>query len=52
MPSAKYCCVPSRERWKVWAADASWSPDGRSFVGYVQESLLTQKDEIVRVTFE
>jgi hypothetical protein len=27
-------------RGKVWATDASWSPDGRSFVGYVQTSLL------------
>jgi len=37
-------------RGKVWATDASWSPDGKAFVGYVQESLISQKGEIVLVT--
>ncbi|MEO8630294.1 MAG: hypothetical protein ABI612_19680 [Betaproteobacteria bacterium] len=36
-------------RGKVWATDASWSPDGHSFVGYVQGNLLTQTGDIVRV---
>lgn len=39
-------------RGKVWATDASWSPDGRSFVGYIQNNLIKQTGEIVRVDLE
>jgi Tol biopolymer transport system component len=36
-------------RGKVWATDSSWSPDGRSFVGYIQNGLISQRGPIVRV---
>ena len=36
-------------RGKVWATDASFSPDGRSFVGYIQDNLVSQTGAIVRI---
>ena len=36
-------------RGKVCATDASFSPDGRSFAGYIRNSLITQCGPIVRV---
>jgi Tol biopolymer transport system component len=39
-------------RGKVWATDASWSPDGRSFIGYIQNNLITQRGPIVRVDLQ
>jgi Tol biopolymer transport system component len=36
-------------RGKVWATDASFSPDGTSFIGYIQNNLITQRGPIVRV---
>ena len=36
-------------RAKVWATDASFSPDGRSFAGYIQTNLITQRGYIVKV---
>jgi hypothetical protein len=36
-------------RGKVWATDASFSPDGQAFIGYIQNNLITQRGPIVRV---
>ena len=37
---------------KVWATDASWGPGGKTFVGYIQDNLIKQTGEIVRVDLE